>query len=520
MNRHPRTGDASDSVRNVRLDRIYTRGGDAGRDEPRRRPARLEGRAAHRGLRHRATSSARPSGWRSRRPAAGVWTTWLGRIQNDLFDLGADLCVPLEERETPGDARAHRLRVTPSRSPGSSARCDELSETLEPLTSSCSRAARRPRRRSHLARTICRRAERHAVALAESEPVGPGRARSTSTGSPTCSSSLARSQPTGPRRGALASGRIGGRAVSSAGHARAGAARGAGARRSRASPSSRSTRPATPPLDYDRDLGDPGQLPVHARALRDDAPRPAVDDAHVRRVRHRRRDQRALPLPARRRARPGLSTAFDMPTLMGYDSDHAALARRGRARGRRDRHAGRHGGPVRGHPARPGHHVDDRQRAGRDGARDVRLHGASARASRSEALGGTIQTDILKEFIAQKEWIFPPEPSMRLVVDMIEWCTHEHAALASGLDQRATTSARRARPPPRSSRSRSPTASPTSRPASSAGMDGRRLRAAAVVLLQRPPRLLRGDRQVPRGAPHLGARAARPLRRARRSARC
>jgi methylmalonyl-CoA mutase N-terminal domain/subunit len=43
---------------------------------------------------------------------------------------------------------------------------------------------------------------------------------------------------------------------------------------------------------------------------------------------------------------------------------------------------------------------------------------------RSE-LRGTIQTDILKEYIAQKEWIFPPEPSMRLVVDMIEFCAKE-----------------------------------------------------------------------------------------------
>jgi methylmalonyl-CoA mutase, N-terminal domain len=40
-------------------------------------------------------------------------------------------------------------------------------------------------------------------------------------------------------------------------------------------------------------------------------------------------------------------------------------------------------------------------------------------------LRGTIQTDILKEYIAQKEWIFPPEPSMRLVVDMIEFCSRE-----------------------------------------------------------------------------------------------
>src|SRR5207302_191459 len=38
-------------------------------------------------------------------------------------------------------------------------------------------------------------------------------------------------------------------------------------------------------------------------------------------------------------------------------------------------------------------------------------------------LRGTVQTDILKEYIAQKEWIFPPKPSMRLVVDMIDWCS-------------------------------------------------------------------------------------------------
>ena len=42
-----------------------------------------------------------------------------------------------------------------------------------------------------------------------------------------------------------------------------------------------------------------------------------------------------------------------------------------------------------------------------------------------ERLRGTAQTDILKEYIAQKEWIFPPEPSMRLVVDMVEFCSRE-----------------------------------------------------------------------------------------------
>jgi methylmalonyl-CoA mutase N-terminal domain/subunit len=42
-----------------------------------------------------------------------------------------------------------------------------------------------------------------------------------------------------------------------------------------------------------------------------------------------------------------------------------------------------------------------------------------------EKLRGTIQTDILKEYIAQKEYIFPPEPSMRLVTDMVEFCARE-----------------------------------------------------------------------------------------------
>ena len=71
----------------------------------------------------------------------------------------------------------------------------------------------------------------------------------------------------------------------------------------------------------------------------------------------------------------GLSTAFDMPTLMGHDSDNAALARRGRARGRRDRHARRHGDAVRRHPARRGHDLDDDQRAGGDPARVLRVRG-------------------------------------------------------------------------------------------------------------------------------------------------
>ena len=85
-----------------------------------------------------------------------------------------------------------------------------------------------------------------------------------------------------------------------------------------------------------------------------------------------------------------------------------------------------------------------------------------------EQLGGTIQTDILKEYIAQKEWCFPIEPAMR------PGHRHDRVVLAArcraGTRSRspATTSARRARPRSRSSRSRSRTASPTSSGRSSA----------------------------------------------------
>ena len=142
--------------------------------------------------------------------------------------------------------------------------------------------------------------------------------------------------------------------------------------------------PSTTPLDYARALGDPGTYPYTRGRLRDDAPRPAVDDAHVRGVRHGGRDQRALPLPAR----AGPDRPLDR--LRHADADglrlrRAAGARRGRTRGRGDRHAGRHGGSVRGHPARRGDGVDDRQRARRDGARDVRLRGAAPRHPAGQA---------------------------------------------------------------------------------------------------------------------------------------
>src|SRR3954462_8189879 len=120
----------------------------------------------------------------------------------------------------------------------------------------------------------------------------------------------------------------------------------------------------------------------------------------------------------------GLSTAFDMPTLMGYDSDHA------RSLGE----VGREGVAV--------DSIDD-MRTLFDGiplgevSTSMTINSPSAillafyvcvaeeqGVARAD-LRGTAQTDILKEYIAQKEYIYPPAPSMRLVTDMVEFCARE-----------------------------------------------------------------------------------------------
>ena len=87
------------------------------------------------------------------------------------------------------------------------------------------------------------------------------------------------------------------------------------------------------------------------------------------------------------------------------------------------------------------------------------------------ALGGTLQADILKEYIAQKEWIFPPRPHVRIIVDMMKFCTAEMPQVEHDLDLAAITSAKPDRPPRRSWRSRWPTASRTSKRRIAAGMD-------------------------------------------------
>ncbi|MEX0973037.1 MAG: methylmalonyl-CoA mutase family protein [Solirubrobacterales bacterium] len=120
----------------------------------------------------------------------------------------------------------------------------------------------------------------------------------------------------------------------------------------------------------------------------------------------------------------GLSTAFDMPTLMGYDSDHerslGEVGREGVAVDSLDDMEGLFDGiPLGG--------VTTSMTINAPAAILLAFYVlvGEKQGVPAEKLGGTIQTDILKEYIAQKEWCFPIEPAMRLVTDMIEWCTEK-----------------------------------------------------------------------------------------------
>ena len=120
----------------------------------------------------------------------------------------------------------------------------------------------------------------------------------------------------------------------------------------------------------------------------------------------------------------GLSTAFDMPSLMGHDSDHPKSLGE----------VGREGVAV--------DVVDDMETLFQgidlgDVSVSMTINAPAAimlayyvvAAERqgvpADRLGGTIQADILKEYIAQKEWCFPIDPAMRLLGDMVEWCSTE-----------------------------------------------------------------------------------------------
>jgi methylmalonyl-CoA mutase N-terminal domain/subunit len=181
--------------------------------------------------------------------------------------------------------------------------------------------------------------------------------------------------------------------------------------------------PDSSTVDYERDLGYPGAFPFTRGVY------PSMYRGRLWTMRQFAGFGTADETNERFRyllehGQTGLSTAFDMPTLMGYDSDHA------RSLGE----VGREGVAI--------DSLEDMQTLFRgiplgDVSTSMTINSPAAillayyvcvgeeQGVARDQLRGTIQTDILKEYIAQKEYIFPPEPSMRLVTDMVEFCASE-----------------------------------------------------------------------------------------------
>jgi methylmalonyl-CoA mutase, N-terminal domain len=176
-------------------------------------------------------------------------------------------------------------------------------------------------------------------------------------------------------------------------------------------------------IDYERDLGYPGVYP-YTRGVY-----PSMYRGKLWTMRQFAGFGTAEETNVRFRyllehGQTGLSTAFDMPTLMGYDSDHPKSLGE----------VGREGVAIDSledmEHLFAGIPLDEVSTSMTINAPAAMLLAfyicvAEKQGVRPDALRGTIQTDILKEYIAQKEWIFPPEPSMRLCVDMIEYCARE-----------------------------------------------------------------------------------------------
>ena len=152
----------------VFLSRIYTKSGDAGETglgDGTRVPkdaARVE---AYGGVDELNAALGLVAAYCPDCPEAA----FLRDLQNDLFDVGADLCVPQAEGEQPGKS----LRVTAAQAERLEKAIDRLNEKLEPLRSFILPGGTPAAAWLHLARTVCRRAERAVVTLMRTETVNP-----------------------------------------------------------------------------------------------------------------------------------------------------------------------------------------------------------------------------------------------------------------------------------------------------------------------------------------------------------
>jgi methylmalonyl-CoA mutase N-terminal domain/subunit len=124
------------------------------------------------------------------------------------------------------------------------------------------------------------------------------------------------------------------------------------------------------------------------------------------------------------RGQTGLSVAFDLPTLMGYDSDHPMS----------EGEVGVCGVAIDSladmetlFEKIPLDQVSTSMTINGPAIIFLALYVAVAekQGTAPDRLRGTLQTDILKEYIAQKEWLFPPEPHLKIIVDMMAWCAEK-----------------------------------------------------------------------------------------------
>lgn len=178
-----------------------------------------------------------------------------------------------------------------------------------------------------------------------------------------------------------------------------------------------------PDFDYETDLGFPGEPPytrgIHATGyrgklwtMRQFAGFGSAFDTN----------QRFKYLL--KNGQTGLSVAFDLPTLMGYDSDHPFS----------EGEVGKCGVAISSladmevlFDGIPLEHVTTSMTINAPASMifAMFLGVAEKQGADWQKVGGTIQNDILKEYIAQKEWIYPPKPAMQLIIDTIEFCAKE-----------------------------------------------------------------------------------------------
>ena len=150
----------------VQLTRIYTRGGDKGKTSlgTGRRVDKHDQRVSAYG----AVDETNATIGLARLHTEGDADAMLARMQNDLFDLGADLCTPEDGRRAAG-----ALRIVAAQVDRLEREIDEMNAALRPLDSFILPGGSAAAAHLHLARTIARRAERLVCALAAAEPVNP-----------------------------------------------------------------------------------------------------------------------------------------------------------------------------------------------------------------------------------------------------------------------------------------------------------------------------------------------------------